>query len=193
MGRFIVKAVNACNEGRRAGFLPTLLMINQYRMKVGLVFGDPRSIPGGKAKDYAISLSLELKKSKEVMGKDSQGREVADHNDHSIEVKKTKIGGSITAGDFTLCRNRDGKFAAGFIDEGETVKGFAKDAGFLGGSAGKYTVDGAIDPSTGEVLIFRTHQDIIDWWYANPVAFETMKTELIRLQRIKCGYTNQWL
>ena len=193
MGRFITKAVNACNEGRRAGFLPTLLMINQYRMKVGVVFGDPRSIPGGKAKDYAISLSLEMKKSKEHEGKDSEGRTVIDHNDHTIEIKKTKIGGTMTAGDFILCRNNDGQYPAGFIDDGKTVVSFLRDANLIPGKNAPWTLEGCFNPETGEVISFAKLQDIVDYLYANPEQYENYKNQLVRMQRKKCGYEADWL
>jgi recombination protein RecA len=38
------------------------LMINQYRMKIGVMHGDPRTTPGGQGKDYAFSVRCEVKR-----------------------------------------------------------------------------------------------------------------------------------
>jgi len=38
------------------------LMINQYRMKIGVMHGDPRTTPGGQGKDYAYSVRCEVKR-----------------------------------------------------------------------------------------------------------------------------------
>jgi recombination protein RecA len=37
-------------------------MINQYRMKIGVMHGDPRTTPGGLGKDYAYSIRCEVKR-----------------------------------------------------------------------------------------------------------------------------------
>lgn len=38
------------------------IMINQFRMKMGVMHGDPRTTPGGMGKDYAMSVRLEVKR-----------------------------------------------------------------------------------------------------------------------------------
>jgi len=38
------------------------IIINQYRMKIGVMHGDPRTTPGGLGKDYAYSVRCEVKR-----------------------------------------------------------------------------------------------------------------------------------
>jgi len=38
------------------------LIINQYRMKIGVMHGDPRTTPGGVGKDYAYSVRCEVRR-----------------------------------------------------------------------------------------------------------------------------------
>lgn len=38
------------------------IMINQYRMKIGVMHGDPRTTPGGLGKDYSYSIRCEVKR-----------------------------------------------------------------------------------------------------------------------------------
>jgi recombination protein RecA len=38
------------------------ILINQWRMKIGVMMGDPRTTPGGMGKDYAMSVRAEVKR-----------------------------------------------------------------------------------------------------------------------------------
>ena len=38
------------------------VMINQFRMKMGVMHGDPRTTPGGMGKDYAMSVRVEVRR-----------------------------------------------------------------------------------------------------------------------------------
>jgi len=38
------------------------IVINQYRMKIGVMYGDPRTTPGGEAKNYAFFTRIEVKR-----------------------------------------------------------------------------------------------------------------------------------
>jgi len=38
------------------------ILINQYRMKIGVMHGDPRTTPGGLGKDYAMAVRCEVKR-----------------------------------------------------------------------------------------------------------------------------------
>lgn len=40
----------------------TCLLINQFRMKIGVMHGDPRTTPGGLGKDYAMAIRVEVKR-----------------------------------------------------------------------------------------------------------------------------------
>ena len=40
----------------------TCIMINQFRMKIGVMHGDPRTTPGGLGKDYAMAIRCEVKR-----------------------------------------------------------------------------------------------------------------------------------
>lgn len=41
---------------------PTVIMINQYREKIGVMYGNPATLPGGKGQEYSASVILELKR-----------------------------------------------------------------------------------------------------------------------------------
>jgi recombination protein RecA len=47
-----------------------LLMINQWREKIGVLHGDPRTTPGGKAKDFAFFTRVDVSKTDWIKGED---------------------------------------------------------------------------------------------------------------------------
>lgn len=53
-------ATRRASDGSERGVVA--IMINQYRMQIGVMHGDPRTTPGGKGKDYAFSVRAEVKR-----------------------------------------------------------------------------------------------------------------------------------
>jgi len=73
-----------------------LLFLNQIREKVGLVFGNPETTPGGRGKDFFSSIILSLRggeKQKEKVIKNGIEREVYVGREYTASVQKNKCGG----------------------------------------------------------------------------------------------------
>lgn len=51
---------------------PFLLCLNQFRMKIGLMFGDPRTLPGGKGQEFAASIIMYTKSAEYDDSKDKE-------------------------------------------------------------------------------------------------------------------------
>jgi recombination protein RecA len=61
--KFFRKVMHATKRDLIESERPVLgIMINQYRMKIGVMHGDPRTTPGGLGKDYAYSIRCEVKR-----------------------------------------------------------------------------------------------------------------------------------
>lgn len=62
-GKFFRKVGEASKRSLTEHERPcTLWVINQYRMKIGVMHGDPRTTPGGEAKNYAYFTRVEVKR-----------------------------------------------------------------------------------------------------------------------------------
>lgn len=62
-GKFFRKVGRATKRALDGSERPILgIVINQYRMKIGVMYGDPRTTPGGVGKDYAYSIRCEVKR-----------------------------------------------------------------------------------------------------------------------------------
>lgn len=58
--RKVSKATKRAPDGSERGVVG--MVINQYRMKIGVMHGDPRTTPGGQGKDYAYSIRCEVRR-----------------------------------------------------------------------------------------------------------------------------------
>lgn len=72
------------------GWKPTILLTNQIRMKVGLLFGNPETQPGGLAWGFAASNEVKVRGGKYKMDEDS-GRPLYVDLDFKIDKNKTGV------------------------------------------------------------------------------------------------------
>jgi len=62
-GKFFRKVGKASKRSLTETERPFIgIVINQYRMKIGVMYGDPRTTPGGEAKNYAFFTRVEVKR-----------------------------------------------------------------------------------------------------------------------------------
>lgn len=95
------------------------ILINQYRMKIGVMYGDPRTTPGGLGKDYAMSIRAEVKRDEWIeenvagIGKHRVGQTIKIHtikNKTSPPQQTAYVdfyvhnGGSVPAGQYDFAK-----------------------------------------------------------------------------------------
>ena len=106
------------------------IFINQLREKVGVMFGNPETTPGGRALKFYSSVRLEIRRSEQIkLGTDIVG------NKTSIKVVKNKM-----APPFKNC-NVDIMYGEGVSHEGELVD-LASDVGIIEKSGAWYSYNG---------------------------------------------------
>lgn len=69
VGRLYRKVSLGLLKARREGRHPAFIAINQTRFKVGVMFGDPETMPGGQAFKFASSLTVRLYGKEETVKK----------------------------------------------------------------------------------------------------------------------------
>lgn len=142
VGKYIRKTNNALIRERGRNHSPILIHINQFRMKVGLVFGDPRVLPGGKALEFSTTQQIEVK-NKENKGKDSDKNDVVLFNQHDIKITKNKGGGPMKEAAFKLIRAEGHEgLPEGWIDQAKTIYAYGSQVGIIQGAPSSYEVDG---------------------------------------------------
>jgi len=97
--RKFVAAMNAVGNVSDDCWKPTIFLTNQIRMKVGLLFGNPETQPGGLAWGFAASNEVRVNNGKYEMDKDS-GRPL--FVDIPFKVDKNKTGVPKMEGQFRM-------------------------------------------------------------------------------------------
>jgi recombination protein RecA len=108
----------------------TVMFINQYRMKIGVMFGDPRVTTGGNSMKFYASLRMEI----------SKGSTIKDGEEVIGNIVKYKIKKNKTAPPF-----RSGEFEISYAEGYNTIRNliiYAVDAGIVDKSGSWYAYDG---------------------------------------------------
>lgn len=110
--------------------------VNSWRSKIGLVFGDPRTLPGGDWQHTFHRTKIEMK-SKEVKegadaeeGKKAKKTGDVSHTEHEFIVAKAKIPGTRN-GEFKMIMSPSHPLGLGAIDDAAAVGAWAKRLGVL--------------------------------------------------------------
>lgn len=173
--RLINKALRRWTAGQTvvdiessAGTKPTLILINQVRHKIGILYGSPDVMPGGKGQTFANSLVLKFRGGKKTKNEDTG--ETVNHVIH-VKVEKAKCCPPDEQGDFVIwLREHKGNYPGTTsepkivfetaIKEGIILK--VKNSYVLGGK--KYTTQKAAIAAltTDSLLLDATRTMILD-------------------------------
>jgi recombination protein RecA len=136
VGNYLRRINSALLKERHRNHRLSVLHINQFRMKIGLAFGDPRTLPGGKALEFSTSQQVEAR-NKEIVSKDG----VVQYNEHSFVITKDKTGGRYKSGKFKMVRDpaSNGGLPEGTIDQAGSILSFGEKVGMV---TGRYEIEG---------------------------------------------------
>jgi recombination protein RecA len=141
-GKLVRKTTAALAEAEKQGYRPTLFYINQIRFKIGVMFGDPETMPGGNAPKYQAAISLR------VYGKNVKDTKISDSmpvaKEVSFVVKKWKCPIIGASGMFSMITMPHKGLSVGNTDDFNTISEYLKNFGhFEPNAKGKgYTILG---------------------------------------------------
>ena len=130
---------------------PTLMVINQIREKIGVMFGNPETLPGGKQQNYSSSITVRQGTAKIESG------EVRENSlgTYRGTIPKNKTATAKQAYTFQMFI-ADDKFPAGHIDNLSEIKRQLKRFNLLESSGGKWSFtdeNGTLEASRQKDLI----------------------------------------
>jgi recombination protein RecA len=165
--RKFVSGINqiASQEGRR----PTIIFTNQIRMRVGLVFGNPETIPGGLAQGFATSCEIHCYGGKYTMD-DVSGKPIS--AEFRCKVEKNKTGPAKMEAEYKMVLSKtEVKDIGEVIDEGWAIQ--------MGENAGLVESSGTMVTWKGER--FRGRSQLEKYWALNKDKYDDFKNELMPL------------
>ncbi len=104
-----------------------VIFINQIRMQIGVMFGNPETTPGGKALKFYTSVRLDIRRIAQI----KKGEEVVGGR-HRVKIVKNKVAAPFRATEFDLMYNE------GISREGELLA-LGEKYGFIQKSGASYT------------------------------------------------------
>jgi recombination protein RecA len=165
MQRTLHRLTEASNEDRA----PTVIAINQIRYKIGVMFGDPEKMPGGKSLEHMSGLTLRSY-AKPELDKEISAT-IPTWKKNTISVRKAKVPVVAHSCEFLMGMINTGGVHPGMIKDYRTVLTRLKDLGWATQGDKKWHL---LDVETG-----KTQQSIIDYLKANPVVDRNLRAKII--------------
>jgi len=104
----------------------TVIFINQLRMKIGVMFGNPETTTGGQALKFYSSVRIEVRKSAQI----KQGEKIIG-NRVKVKIVKNKVAAPFRTCEFDIMWNEGISYAGDLLDTGTAL-------GVIGKSGNSY-------------------------------------------------------
>ena len=150
VGKLVRKSSQALRAAEKAGRSPTLLYVNQTRFKIGVMMGNPETMPGGNAPKFQSAMTVRTYGKNHTDAKVSKTMPVA--KETTFVINKWKVPICATHGTYTMVTIPHGGFGAGDCDDFNSVAHFAKQHALLAkGDKQGWVCDGKVFPTLAAV------------------------------------------
>nr|WP_281433629.1 AAA family ATPase [Nitratireductor aquibiodomus] len=126
-GKLYRKTIAAFVEAEKRGRYPSLFYINQITYKIGVMFGNPETTPGGKKPWFQSAIVLRVYGNNIIDSKISKVMPV--RKEVSFVIKKFKVPILAASGKFEMATQPHGGLEIGQCDDANTIKGYLESFG----------------------------------------------------------------
>jgi recombination protein RecA len=169
IGKMYRKTSLAMGSASAAGRSPTLIYINQTRFKIGVMFGDPETMPGGNAPRFQASLWVRVYGKNIVDPKVNQDLPV--RKNVKMIIKKWKVPIYALNCEFDMAMISHNGFRVGESDSYDLVKTLLEQKGQFAKVAKGYDILGQS---------WETEKSFKEFWRTNTDFAMNIKTQLIQ-------------
>jgi recombination protein RecA len=138
MKRLCNKIVLALGEQSRKGCFPCVVLLNQRRFKIGVMFGDPETMPGGETVKFLSSLTVRLY-GKNVIEK-AIHPDLPAYKHTSIIIKKSKVPITSVNFEYQMAMIPADVLSVGETDSWNVVSGHLKAMGTLAKNGAEWEI-----------------------------------------------------
>ena len=175
LNKLMRKLAAVCNSpGLNVSDRPTVIMINQVRLKIGVMFGDPSVKPGGLGQEFVTSMDLKFWASKyEKSGEKEDDAGAVQSVLVNAKCEKNKTAPPQQQGNFRLWLMDTPEHRVGDNEEFNVVCGIAKEQGYFGNAKEGWSLYGNS---------YKTLKEITDKLWLDEELFITLRDDLLRLR-----------
>jgi RecA/RadA recombinase len=123
--RKLTSGMNKCFQ--ETGSVPSVWVVNQYRKKIGVMYGPNDELTGGEGQKFVSSLTIECRGGKTII--DDEG--VPIEGEFYFKITKNKVGTEGAKGSYSMCKAATDFSEVGDIVEYEEVIDMAIDVGLV--------------------------------------------------------------
>jgi recombination protein RecA len=127
--RMCTKLVAALSAEEKNGHTPAVVLLNQTRMEIGKMFGNPEKMPGGKAMLFYSCLTVRLSGKNKVVK--ALGVDVPAFKETSARIVKAKVQVIRSEFEYDLCMLPHENLKVGDTDSWNSVAAYLKSMGML--------------------------------------------------------------
>jgi len=172
--RLANKVAVALSEEQKRDHNIAVVFLNQTRFKIGVMFGDPETMPGGQTVKFNASLIVRLY-GKNKLVKEISSQVPAFKETHAV-IKKAKIGITQAAFDYDMVMFEHDGLCPGDTASFNAVKGYLQSAGYLKKSdKGGWDLLGKNYPTLAPLQ---------DTYYAEPTFANTLNGLVVKSQTL---------
>jgi recombination protein RecA len=176
VNRMLRKASVALRVAERGGRPTTFLAINQPRMKAGVVFGNPETLPGGQQQHFACSLKVRIRGAGEKVISET-GRSEPALIDVDGTIMKHKVRIATKKFKYSMVLFEHSGMKAGRCSDFGTFKEYASDLGLMVKSKNGWEL---ADPDTGSVETFPRQTDLWDSLLSNSTKLDVYRQAILK-------------
>lgn len=140
--RMMNKVILALNEEEKRGHRPAVVFINQTRFKIGVMFGNPETMPGGKAMLFLASLIIRIS-AKKVVEK-SVNPDLPSFMETTASIKKAKVPITSTEFEYAMCVLEQSGLGIGDSNSWNLVANHLKQMGMLTNTGKGWELEGKV-------------------------------------------------
>lgn len=187
INKFYRKSSRALGMAKMEGLFPTMICINQIRYKIGVMYGNPETMPGGPSFKFASSLTVR------VYGKDLIEKSINPSLPAFKEIKcviqkyKVPIVSQNCEFKMALLPTAYYGLKVGGVYEWNTILHYAKTLGFI---VKHGTAWATVYADTGETTTYPKQVDIYNALTKNPALMDRMKSQIFNKMVSSTGATD---